>query len=161
DAAVRIWNVATGAVERSFAGAWKPDSRVWDSRLSPDGKVLAVGYQGKEEGLLIEYEVKLWDIASGKELAGPRPRWFAPEVLAVAPDGKTIAVASPDGVIRFQDATTGQMRGAFQGPRDRVTALAFGPSGQLFSGTLDATVMAWDFHIIGIPTQRDTGHRPF
>ena len=144
DAGVRIWNVATGEVERSFAAEWKPESRVWHSRLSPDGKVLALGYQGKERGLVVEYEVKLWDIATGKEVAAPRPLWFAPEVLAITPDGKTIAVARPDGTIRFQDATTGQKRGDFQGQRDRVTAFAFGPSGPFFSGTLDGTVMAWD-----------------
>src|SRR5437588_9078178 len=70
DASVRIWNVATGKVAREFAATWKPEGRVVRSRLSPDGKVLAVTYQGRSgrpRGLHVESEIKLWDIASGKE----------------------------------------------------------------------------------------------
>ena len=145
DAGVRLWDVATGRVERSFPAAWKPGARVWRSRLSPDGKVLAVTYQGEMRGLSVESEVKLWDIASGKERDDPRPHWSDVEVMAFGPDGKTVAAPTPDGrVIQFRDAATGQVRGEFRGPRDRVTALAFGPDGRLFTGSLDATVLAWD-----------------
>ena len=145
DAAVRVWDVATGKVERSFPAAWKPEARVWRSRLSPDGKVLAVTYQGEMRGLRVESEVKLWDIATGKERDDPRPYWFDLEVMAFGPDGKTVAAPTPDGkVIQFRDAATGQVRGEFRGPRDRVTALAFGPDGRLFTGSLDGTVLAWD-----------------
>lgn len=144
-AGVRLWDVATGRVERAFPAAWKPGARVWRSRLSPDEKVLAVMYQGEMRGLLIESEVKLWDIATGKERDDPRPYWSDVEVLGPGPAGKTVAVLAPDGrVIQFRDAATGQVRGEFRGPRDRVTALAFGPDGRLFTGSLDATVLAWD-----------------
>ena len=150
---MRVWNVATGKVVRSFPAEWKPGSRVWRSRLSPDGKVLAVMYQGQTRGLRVESEVKLWDVASGKELAARSPPWFDPEVMAFSPDGKTMAVALPafGTTIEFRDVATGQLRGEFKGPRDRVTALAFGPDGQLFSGTPDATVLAWDPRAVNLP----------
>src|SRR5207244_2274904 len=32
----------------------------------------------------------------------------------------------------------------FRGHRDRVTALAFGPDGRLFTGGLDTVVLGWD-----------------
>jgi WD40 repeat protein len=156
EAAVRVWDVATGKVARAFAARWKPEGRVWRTRLSPDGKVLAVSYQGETRGELVESEVKLWDVASGKEVAGPPPHWFNPEVMAVAPDGKAMAVAPPPFgmTVQFQDVATGQVRGEFRGPRDRVTALAFGPDGQLFTGALDGTVLAWPPRAANPPADR-------
>ena len=41
-------------------------------------------------------------------------------------------------------AATWAPRAEFRGHRDRVTALAFGPDGRLYSGGLDTTVLAWD-----------------
>jgi WD40 repeat protein len=51
-AAVRVWDVATGKVVRSFPAAWKPEGWVMRSRLSPDGTVLAVLYQEVPRGLV-------------------------------------------------------------------------------------------------------------
>jgi hypothetical protein len=153
EAAVRVWDVATGKVARSFPAEWKPAARVWRTRLSPDGTVLAVQYRGEARGVRVESEVKLWAVATGKDVAGPPPPWFDPEVMALAPDGKTMAVAVPPfgKTIEFRDVATGQVHGAFRGPPDRVTALAFGPDGRLFTGTPDGTVLAWDPRAVMLP----------
>jgi WD40 repeat protein len=152
DAGVRVWDVATGKVVRSFAAEWKPGSRVVRSRLSPDGKVLAILYRGQSRGLLIESEVKLWDVATGKELAGPRPAWFDPEVMAFAPDGTTMAVAIPaDRLIQFRDTAMGQVRGELRGPFEKVTALAIGPDGRLLTGFSNGTLFAWDPRAVNPP----------
>jgi WD40 repeat protein len=75
----------------------------------------------------------------------PPPHRADVEVLAFALDGKTIAAATPDGgLVQLRDATTGQVLGELRGPRDRVTALVFGPDGRLFTGSPDATVRARD-----------------
>jgi RNA polymerase sigma factor (sigma-70 family) len=153
-AAVRVWNVESGKVERSFAAEGGKEARVWRERLSPDAKVLAVMYRGQERGLRVETQVKLWEVASGKELDGPAPPWFDPDVMTFSPDGKTMAVATADGKIEFRDAATGELRGEFPGPRDRVTALAFGPDGQLFTGFADATVLAWTSKVGKPPAER-------
>jgi RNA polymerase sigma factor (sigma-70 family) len=151
EAAVRVWDVASGKVVRSFPAEWKPTGRVWRSHLSPDGKVLAVRYQGEMQGTgmprLVESEVKLWDVATGKEIAGPPPPWFDPAVMAVSPDGKTKAVVEPQSgtTFEFRDTATGQVRGEFRVPPSaEVTALALGPDGRLFTGGPDGTVVAWD-----------------
>ena len=39
---------------------------------------------------------------------------------------------------------TWKVRAEFRGHRDRVTALAFGPDGRLFTGGLDTVVLGWD-----------------
>jgi hypothetical protein len=47
-------------------------------------------------------------------------------------------------MITFWDTTKWTMRGVLCGPHERVSLLAFGSDGQLFSGPLGATVTAWD-----------------
>jgi RNA polymerase sigma factor (sigma-70 family) len=153
-AAVRVWDVASGKVVRSFPAEWKPDWWVMRSGLSPDGEVLAVLYQEVPRGLevrngIIKSEVKLWDVATGKEVAGLTPPWFEPEVMAVAPDGKTLAVLT-SGTMQFRDTASGEVRGTFRGPAD-LTALAFGPDGRVFTGNPDGTVLAWDPRVVKLP----------
>jgi WD40 repeat protein len=106
--------------------------------------VLAVMYQEQTSSINDRTAVKLWGIATGKELDGRPAPWFDDEVMAFGPDGKTIAAPTDEGTIVFRDAATGRVRGEFHGPRGRVTALAFGLDGRLFTGSLDATVLAWD-----------------
>jgi WD40 repeat protein len=153
EAAVRVWDVATGKVVRSFPAEWKPEGWVMRSCLSPDGKVLAVLYQEVPRGLeppgkpVKKTELKLWDVATGKEVAGPTPPWFDREVVSFTSDGKTMAVAVPQlgATFEFRDTATGQVRGEFRVPPNaEVTALVLGPDGRLFTGDPDGTVLAWD-----------------
>lgn len=197
DGGVRVWDVASGKAERSFrvsetAGPYQ----VWRAVLSPDGKVLAATYQRGGRGLFGGCAVKLWDVATGKELRSlpghydyveavafardgkhlvtgcPPLSKFAQERLKLPADqvfvwevatgkrvaslpvgataaafgveGKTLAVAAPGGALQFWDVEGWKLRAEFPGPRDRVTALTFGPDGRLYSGSMDATVLAWD-----------------
>jgi WD40 repeat protein len=197
DAKVRFWDVAGGKVERSFpAGLQEQQNHVWHSRLSPDGKVLAVTYQPSGRGIFSPFAVKLWDTAIGKELHDLPGHHYYVEAMAFSPDGKhlvtgseplsdfaqkqlklpvdqvfvwdagtgqaaarlptgataaafsadgkTLALAIPGGTIQLWDAATWKVKGEFRGPRDRVIVLTFGPSGALYSGSLDTTVLAWD-----------------
>jgi len=146
-AGVRVWEFATGKVVRSFEAAWEPEGWVMRSRLSPDGTVLAVMYQGRARGARVESDVKLWDVATGKEVAGPTPPWFGPQVVSFTLDGKTMAVAVPPSgtTFEFRDTATGRMRGEFRVPPTvEVTAVALGPDGRVFTGGPDGTVLAWD-----------------
>ena len=59
--------------------------------------------------------VKLWDIASGKELDGLPGHWFDDDGDGVGPDGKTVAVAGYDRTIQVRDAATGQVLGEIRG----------------------------------------------
>ncbi len=206
DGRVRAWDVATGKEQRSFLALRKGEKvrpyYLWSSALSPDGKTLAVTYQRADNttALLGAYAVRLWDVATGKELhdlpghlfyveglafspdgrslvtgsdplapfiqrVAKRPAnqvyvWDVatgrrvvalPEGLpigaqgaAFAPDGRTLATASPDGAIRLWEVATWSVRAEFRGHRDRVTRLAFARDGRLLSGSLDTTVLAWN-----------------
>jgi WD40 repeat protein len=112
--------------------------------FSPDGRFL-VDWAENPFGRSRMDHVYVWDAATGRAVAslaaGPRP---GAANAAFAPDGRTFATASADGVIRLWEVATWKVRAEFRGHRDRITALAFGPDGRLFTGGLDTTVLGWD-----------------
>ncbi len=117
-----------------------PDGRAF----SPDGRFL-VDWAENPYGPSKMDHVYVWDAATGRAVAGlaAGPRNGAANA-AFAPDGRTLATASADGVVRLWETATWKVRAEFRGHRDRVTALGFGPDGRLFTGGLDTVVLGWD-----------------
>jgi formylglycine-generating enzyme required for sulfatase activity/WD40 repeat protein len=102
--------------------------------LSPDGCRLAT------ENLEEPFEIRLWDIGTGKQLlALPDGR----KPVAFSPDGRQIACQVEQGV-RIWDALTGQEVRTFGVSCKRV---AFTPNGQLLVATSAGSpsrLMVWD-----------------
>jgi RNA polymerase sigma factor (sigma-70 family) len=114
---------------------------IWSVAFSPDGKRLASA-GGTPDGT---GEVKLWDVASGKELIAIRPGAGSVRAVAFAPDGGTLACAGDDGVVRSWDVHSGRQRAAMSGHVGRVGCLAFSPDGKtLAAAGADAVVRLWD-----------------
>jgi WD40 repeat protein/predicted Ser/Thr protein kinase len=66
--------------------------------------------------------------------------------VAISPDGKIIATAGNDPVIRLWDAQTGHLARELSGHTDWVGALAFSPDGEtLASGGKDRTIRLWNW----------------
>ncbi len=112
--------------------------------FSPDGRFL-VDWAENPLGRSRMDHVYVWEAATGRAVAtlaaGPRP---GATNAAFAPDGRTLATVSADGIVRLWEAATWTVRAEFRGHRDRVTAVAFGPDGRLFTGGLDTVVLGWD-----------------
>lgn len=113
--------------------------------FSPDAKRVVAATGGR-----------VWDIASGKELA----RCELPphtSFVAWSPTGKVIAMQSTTGAIRLCDARTGkqlvQVKMAGEG-----TSMAFSPDGKvLFAGDWDGNLFAWSVPTGKLLRKQETG----
>lgn len=131
---VRLWDAGTGkeihALEESsgciFLG--------W----SAGGKILATSDSRR---------ITFWDPATGKssrslELRGAK-YWYV--CLSWSRDGKLIAAACSDKIVRLLDASTGQVLVLLRGHQDESRSLSWSPDGKLLaSGSRDKTVRIWD-----------------
>ena len=103
----------------------------------PNGKLLASGGFDKT--------IRIWDVATGKNIA--TLYGHSGDVLAVAfsPDGKTLASASFDKSIKLWDVSTGNNIATLTGHFDPVVSVVFSPDGKvLASGALGNVIKLWD-----------------
>jgi WD40 repeat protein len=154
DATVKLWEVATGQLLRTFKG---PDKKPEDKKpedKKPEDWVFAVTYSPKGRTLASasrDNTVKLWSIETGKELFTLKQgsgRWGKTEVYSVAysPDGEVLAAANKDGIIKLWDAITGEKIRTLKGHEDWVLYVTYSPDGYtLASASRDNTIKLWDF----------------
>ena len=152
---VRLFDTATGAAGRQYTGPGKVTALAFD----PTGNWLATGHsESGKAGTVFVHSVG--------EQAELHRRWKAHAdavyALAFAPNGKTLASAGYDRVIRVWDVRPDELGAkksdALDTPRrelkdhsDTVHGLAFHPDGKLLaSASADRTVKVWD---------ADTGQR--
>jgi WD40 repeat protein len=146
--AVIVWDVATGQVRHNF----RPHTiNAHGLTFSPDGKRFATsswgGYlgrkvDGKEKTEKMPNEVKVWDAATGKELATLSGGGLG---VAFSPNGELLASGSPAGPVTIWDADTGKELLTLRGHAGAARGVAFSQDGKrLASAGSDATVKIWD-----------------
>jgi len=142
---VRLWDVSSGKQLPELSDghpldkAFSPDGRLVVTNggnsvkvFSPDGRLV-----GPTGGNLV------CETATGIRVAA-LPNELYIRAAAFSRDGRFLATAVGDGVIQIWEVATWTKRNEYKGHRDRPTTLTFTPAGQLLSGSVDTTVLAWD-----------------
>jgi WD40 repeat protein/serine/threonine protein kinase/tetratricopeptide (TPR) repeat protein len=127
--------------------------------FSPDGKFLVAGYglRGSHFSPAI-FDMKVWEVATLRELTPLRGHSNACVSICFSPDGKRMASGSHDGTARIWDTATWQAVG---GPLttgnpevgdNSVEAVAFSPDGRtLAMATMGGRILLWN-----LKTRRQT-----
>jgi len=135
---IRCYSVEDGH-ERSFAS----DLWVGAVAFSPDGRRIAAGISPYDGDYGKSWTVKLWDVASERELRTFSKHSEAIGCVAFSPDGRTIASGSDDKLVKLWDVASGRELLAL-GHADRVTSVAFSPDGRsVISGSADMMFRRW------------------
>ena len=118
--------------------------------FSPDGKILAA---------VVDQDVQLWNVDTGKKLLSLKKLSGIPSAIAFSPDNRQIAVASikgrmPEGEseITLWEVSTGKQLNRLMGRNDAVVCLQFAGNGEaLLLGSLQyeadgsmGTVKMWE-----------------
>jgi RNA polymerase sigma factor (sigma-70 family) len=123
--------------------------------FSPDGKrVLSGGvcYGDRDP------TVRLWDVATGKELLKLEGHTGGTYALAFLPGGKKAVSGGADGTIRIWDLETGKELNRYEGHEGTVYGLDVSGDGKLLlTGGEDKTVRLWDLGT-GKEVRRFEGH---
>lgn len=150
---VTIWDVATQ--QAKVLEHTTPASNrlsVLCTEFSPDGKLLAAGFQFQW--------VIVWEVATGKVKLqfSQKPSMMNVHSVAFSPDGKALAAGTNLGAVTIWDIDTGMRLVSLRGHTACVNGMAFSPDGQtLATASEDKTVRFWDV-ITGQELCTLTGH---
>jgi len=124
--------------------------RVTSVAFSVDGKTLASGGW--------DNTIKLWEVATGRELRSLNGHSQTVSSVAFSVDGKTLASGCGDSTIKLWDLITGQELHTLTGHSGVVDEVAFSADGKvLASGSWDQTIKFWNV-ATGREIRTLTGH---
>jgi Tol biopolymer transport system component len=113
------------------------DTEVLSVAFSPDGRLLA---SRADDGT-----VKLWEVATGREVRTLRGHTDWVRSVAFSPDGRLLASGADDGTVKLWEVATGREVRTLGGHTAGVESVAFSPDGRLLaSGADDRTVKLWE-----------------
>lgn len=157
---VWIWEAASGKTVNILTtkknvpqGEWK--SAVSAVALSDDSKYVAASVGGRPprgDGLVLgsgpAAELRIWEVASGRQVQILRGHKGLVTQLTFSPDGKRLASAGSDQTVRLWDTGTGKVVNTFPFDSAKINALAFSPDGKRLAvggegGRKSAEVRVW------------------
>ncbi len=130
---IRIWNIANGNIERTFAGH---SDWVESLFITKDGKYLV--------SASLDKTIKVWDLTTGKIFKTIDTFENGVNALALSTDGKYFASACLDKTIKIWNAETFNEITTLNGQDCIALNLAFSHDGKyLATSGMDKTVKVW------------------
>lgn len=133
---IRFWDVATGRLLREM-----PQGTGSQVAFSPDGKTMAIGGYYHQA-------VVLWDLENNETTGQLKTNARA---LCFSSDGKFLATAGEDHIVRLWDIDTGKVTREMKGHQSELYAIAFSPDDRLLAsgggsshGSSDYEIRLWE-----------------
>jgi WD40 repeat protein len=127
-----LWDLRQNSELRSFTGH---RSRIFSVVFSPsDEKLISAGWDGT---------IRVWEVASGKELLCLPNPVGSNTVLAISQDGKLLASGGGDKLVRLWDLTTGKLLHVLEGHITEPRFVAFAPDIKRLVSTDKDMVIWW------------------
>jgi WD40 repeat protein/serine/threonine protein kinase len=140
DHTVRLWDVATRKLVRTFTGPAQVDCVTFSS----DGRRIATGGQDKM--------VRIWDAASGQAIRTLKGHSDDVMRLAFSPDGRRLVSAGYDRTVRLWDVDNGQELAVFKGHTQALSGVAYDTNhGRLVSSGWDGRLRFWNLASVQRP----------
>jgi WD40 repeat protein len=126
DGIARLWDLESGkellALETHRGG------RAWTVAFAPNSKQAVTGGGNVfEDSGAAEASLRLWDLATGKEIREFKGHTKDVRRVAISPDGRQLLSGSFDGTMRLWDLQTGKELKRFDGPGNFVESVSFTP----------------------------------
>ncbi|MBD2129759.1 WD40 repeat domain-containing protein [Microcoleus sp. ZQ-A2] len=149
DKTIKIWNLNTGELLRTFTGH---SDIVWCVTFSPDGQILATCSE--------DQTVKIWKLDTGELISTLLGHSEAVVSITFSPDGKTLVSGSGDKTVKIWSLSTGTQLYTLTVDYD-IANLAIRPNGQtLVTAGVYGRIKLWNLPTGELLSTLPEGHSP-